>query len=244
VLVVNADDARVMARLSSFPGRRVTFGLDPTADVSAADVEDLGLKGTRARIVTARGERELHVPLLGRGHLSNVLAAAAVALELDVDLDDIVLRAAALQPSPRRGVVSRTPAGVTVIDDSYNSSPAALKTALDVLARSWAARRIAVVGEMLELGDLSVGLHEDCGRVAAASGLLRLVTIGGEAAQALGRAAVAAGMAASTVSHFGSSAEAAEALASQVTPGDLVLVKGSRGTRTDVVVDRLTAVSG
>lgn len=243
VLVANADDPRVMARVPSFRGRRITFGVEHPADVRALDVEDLGLEGSRARLVTSQGERGLHVPLLGRGHLSNVLAATAVALELRVDLDEIVARAATLQPSARRGVVRRMPSGVTVIDDSYNSSPSALKAALDVLSRTWAARRIAVVGEMLELGDLATELHEDCGRVAAGSGLLRLVTVGGDAAWALGRAAVAAGMPAGAVSHFATSDEAATALASQVVPGDVVLVKGSRGTRTDVVVDRLTAVT-
>ena len=138
----------------------------------------------------------------------------------------------------------RLPNGVTVIDDSYNSSPSALKRALDVLAHTWAARRIAVIGEMLELGDLSTELHEDCGRAAAGSGLLRLVTIGGAAARALGAAAIAAGMPSSTVSHFDTSDEAARALPSQLAAGDVVLVKGSRGTRTDLVVEQLTAVFG
>jgi UDP-N-acetylmuramoyl-tripeptide--D-alanyl-D-alanine ligase len=140
--------------------------------------------------------------------------------------------------------VLRLPKGVTIIDDSYNSSPSALKRAFEVLARTWAARRIAVVGEMLELGDLAVELHEDCGRAAAGSGLMRLVTVGGHAARALGSAAIAAGMPSGTVSHFDTSDEAAAALSSQLTAGDVVLVKGSRGTRTDVVVERLTAVFG
>ena len=138
----------------------------------------------------------------------------------------------------------RLPKGVTVIDDSYNSSPSALKRALDVLAHTWAARRIAVIGEMLELGDLSTALHEECGRAAAGSGLMRLVTVGGAAARALGDAAIDAGMPAGAVLHFDTSAEAARALPSQLTSGDVVLVKGSRGTRTDVVVEQLTAVFG
>jgi len=244
VVVANADDPRVMARVPAFAGRRITFGTAGGADVRAADVEDLGLGGTRARLITKPGERELRVPLLGRGHLSNVLAATAVALEMGVDLDTIVARAAGLQPSARRGAVMRLPKGVTIIDDSYNSSPSALKRSLDVLARTWAARRIAVIGEMLELGDLSLALHEECGGVAASSGLMRLVTVGGAPARALGRAAIAAGMPAAAVSHFDTSDEAANALASQVTAGDVVLVKGSRGTRTDLVVERLTAVFG
>lgn len=242
VLIANADDPRVMARVPAFAGRRVTFGLAEGADVRAVDVEDLGLAGSRARLVTSQGESEIHVPLLGRGHLSNVLAAAAVALEMGVGLDHVVSTTASLQPSARRGAVLRLPKGITVIDDSYNSSPSALKRALDVLAHTWAARRIAVVGEMLELGDLSTELHEDCGRVAAGSALTRLVTIGGAAARALGDAAIKAGMPSSMVSHFDSSDEAARALPSQLASGDVVLVKGSRGTRTDVVVEQLTVV--
>ena len=244
LLVANADDPRVMARVPAFAGRRVTFGLAEGADVRAVDVEDLGLAGSRARLVTSQGERGIHVPLLGRGHLSNVLAAAAVALEMGVGLDHVVATAATLQPSARRGAVLRLPKGVTVIDDSYNSSPAALKRALDVPAHTWAARRIAVIGEMLELGDLSIELHQDCGRVAAGSALMRLVTVGGAAAQALGDAAIKAGMPSSTVSHFDTSEEAARVLPPQLTSGDVVLVKGSRGTRTDVVVEQLTAVFG
>jgi UDP-N-acetylmuramoyl-tripeptide--D-alanyl-D-alanine ligase len=244
LLVANADDARVMARVSAFPGRLVTFGTAAGAHVRATDVEELGLDGSRARLVTAAGERDLRVPLLGRGHFMNVLCAAAVALELGLDLDTIVERAAGLKPSSRRGAILRLPKGVTVIDDSYNSSPSALQRSLDVIARSWGARRIAVIGEMLELGDLSLSLHQECGRVAAGSKLSRLVTVGGEPALALGEAAIAAGMPRSAVTHFATSAEAAAAITATVTAGDVVLVKGSRGIRTDLVVERLTAVFG
>ena len=244
VLVANADDPRVMARTAGFPGRQITFGLSERADVRAVDVEDLGLDGTKSRLITSAGERDLHVPLLGRGHMMNVLAAAAVALHLRVGLDHVVETAARLQPSAKRGATLRLPKGVTVIDDSYNSSPSALKLSLDVLSRSWAARRVAVVGEMLELGEQSLALHQDCGRAAAASRLSRLITVGGDAARALGEAAVAAGLVANAVLHFDNSTDAAAAVSGQVLPGDVVLVKGSRGTRTDVVVERLMAVFG
>ena len=242
VLVANADDGRVMARTGSFPGRQVRFGLSDRADVRAVDVEDLGLDGTKCRLVTPAGERDLRVPLLGRGHLMNVLAGAAVALEMNVDLDHIIDTTSRLQPSSKRGATLRLPKGVTVIDDSYNSSPSALKLSLDVLSRTWATRRVAVIGEMLELGDLSTPLHEECGRVAADSRLSRLLTVGGPSARALGDAAVAAGLAASSVMHFDTSTDAAAAIHGQVASGDVVLVKGSRGTRTDVVVEKLMAV--
>ena len=244
LLVANADDARVMARVRSFAGRTVTFGTSDGADVRAVDVEELGLEGSRAVLATPQGRRDVKVPLLGRGHLMNVVCGAAVALELGVDLDTIVSRAAGLRPSPRRGAVLRLPQGVTVIDDSYNSSPSALMRSLEVLARSWAARRIAVVGEMLELGDLSESLHRECGRAAASSKLTRLVTIGGEPARALGEAAIEAGLPRAAVAHFDNSTDAAPAIAEQLTSGDVVLVKGSRGIRTDLVVERLRAVFG
>jgi UDP-N-acetylmuramoyl-tripeptide--D-alanyl-D-alanine ligase len=119
-----------------------------------------------------------------------------------------------------------------------------LLRSLEVISRSWGTRRIAVLGEMLELGELSGPLHRDCGRAAASSRLAKLFTIGGEPAREMGAAAVAAGMSAGAVAHFDNSTEAAPVIASQVTSGDVVLVKGSRGTRTDVVVEHLTAVFG
>ncbi|HYB97460.1 MAG TPA: UDP-N-acetylmuramoyl-tripeptide--D-alanyl-D-alanine ligase [Vicinamibacterales bacterium] len=244
LLVANADDPRVMSRVGRFHGRTITFGTSPGADVRAVDVEDLGLDGSRARLVAGTAACDLKVPLLGRGHLLNVVCAAAVALELGVDLQTIATRVAALKPSSRRAAVLRLPKGVTVIDDSYNSSPSALQRSLDVVARSWGARRIAVVGEMLELGELSESLHRDCGRVAANSRLSKLFTVGGDPARALGEAAIEAGLPAGAVRHFSDSDAAAAAIAEQVTSGDVVLVKGSRGVRTDVIVERLTTVFG
>jgi UDP-N-acetylmuramoyl-tripeptide--D-alanyl-D-alanine ligase len=115
---------------------------------------------------------------------------------------------------------------------------------LEVVARSWAARRVAVIGEMLELGELAEPLHRECGRAAAASKLTKLVTIGGDPARALGESAIEAGLPRAAVTHFANSTDAAPAIAAQVTSGDVVLVKGSRGTRTDLVVERLMAVFG
>jgi UDP-N-acetylmuramoyl-tripeptide--D-alanyl-D-alanine ligase len=244
LLVANADDDRVMARVPAFAGRTMTFGFSQRAQVRGVDVEDLGLDGTRVELVTPAGKRALKVPLLGRGHLMNVLAGAAVALEMGIDLDSIVECAAQLKPSSRRGAVLRLPKGVTVIDDSYNSSPSALQRSLEVIARAWAARRVAVLGEMLELGDLSESLHRDCGRAAASSRLTKLFTIGGEPARLMGEAAIDAGLPRANVVHFDNSTEAAPIIAGQVTSGDVVLVKGSRGTRTDLVVEKLTAVFG
>ena len=106
---------------------------------------------------------------------------------------------------------------------------------------SGSARKIAVLGEMLELGSHAMRLHEECGAAAASTGLDLLITVGGAPARALAAAAIAAGMPASAVVATGSSAEAAAVAVERTRPGDLVLVKGSRGIRTDDVVDRLKA---
>ena len=242
VLVCNADDPRVMARATLFAGRTVTFGESEGATVRASDVEDRGIDGMRARVATPAGTRVIETPLLGRGNLANVLAAAAVALDFGISLDTIAARAAALRPADRRGAVHRLRGGITLVDDSYNSSPAALKLALDVIAKEGrAARKVAVLGEMLELGVHADALHEESGRLAASTGLRLLFAVGGAPARALADAAVAAGMSPASVSYFERSEQAAPAIAAAVRSGDLVLVKGSRGTRTDLIADRIAA---
>jgi UDP-N-acetylmuramoyl-tripeptide--D-alanyl-D-alanine ligase len=247
VLVCNADDPRVAARARRFAGRTVTFGIappgaGPSAPVSAAAVEDLGIDGTRARVATPVGTREIETRLIGRGNLANVLAATAVALDFGVPLDEIAGAARVLAPAERRGVVHRLGGGVTLIDDSYNSSPAALRAALAVLAsETRAARRVAVLGEMLELGRAADALHEACGRAVREAGADVLISVGGSPARALAAAAVAAGMPAAAVEWIPDSGQAAERAAALVRAGDLVLVKGSRGTRVDVVADHLVA---
>ena len=242
VLVCNADDPLVMSRVTRFPGRVVTFGTVEDADVRATEIEDRGVDGMRARVTTSAGDALIETALLGRGNLSNVLAGIAVAVDAGVPLAEIAAAAARLTPADHRGAVHRLKGGVTLIDDSYNSSPTALKRALDVVARETrAARKVAVLGEMLELGSSSTELHEECGRAAARSGLRLLFTIGGQPARALANGATAAGMPASAVTYVERSDQAADVVKAALRAGDLVLVKGSRGIRTDVVVDRIKA---
>ena len=244
LLVANADDPRIAARCPAFAGRISTFGIDRDADIRAESVVDRGIDGVSARVATPRGDIPLTTSLVGRGNLENLLAAVGVAIEFDVPLPDIAAAALRLRPASHRGDVMRLAGGVTVIDDSYNANPTATKGALEVLAGSQASRRVAVVGEMLELGDQSQELHAMVGRAAARAGLDFLLAVGGKPAGALADAAVAAGMSASQVRHVATSDEAADAAAAFVRAGDLVLVKGSRGIRTDRVVDRLKTAWG
>ncbi len=242
VLVANADDPLVVARTGGFPGRVIRFGLTGGAEVTARNLEERGLDGFDAVLHTPAGEAPVRIPLLGRANVMNVLAAASVAVNFEVPLDSIVAQVATLKPATHRGEVLRLAGGITLVDDCYNSNPRALRGVLEVVGRETrTARRIAVLGEMLELGAQSRALHEMCGRVAAAANLRYLVTVGGDSARALGESAIAAGMQRSAVVHLGTSAEAADMVRNLVRPGDLVLVKGSRGIRTEFVVDRLKA---
>ena len=241
VLIANADDDLVMRHAERFAGRVRTFGVDRPADVRALAVRDLGIDGTAAIMRTPIGESELRSPLPGIANLSNVLAAAAVAIRFDVPLADIVERAAMLKPVPRRGEVIRT-GNITIVDDSYNSNPGALSRALAMLGgESRYARRVVVVGEMLELGDASSELHRAAGEEAGRLHFSELVAVGGPNARAVADGAITAGMQASHVHYVQTSSAAGDLAATLVKPGDLVLVKGSRGIRTEVVVDRLKA---
>ena len=209
----------------------------------ARDVENLGIDGMRARVTTPAGERVIHTPLLGRGNLANVLAATAVALDFDVPLDDIVAAAARLKPADRRGAVRRLRGGIVLIDDSYNSSPSALAArarrrrpgdagvAEGGRPRRDARARRAFAGAAPRIGQGRRGRR-------TASAVRRLAALPRER-WPMRRSQP--GMPASAVRYAEKSEVAARDIAAAIKAGDLVLVKGSRGTRTDIVADRIAA---
>ena len=241
-VVANAADPRVMARVAGFIGQVSTFSVDAGGDVYATDVRDLGLDGSVLSIRTPVGDGVLHTPLVGEGNVANVLAAIAVALRFQVPLDRILARAATCEPQPHRGEIVRCADGLTIVDDSYNSNPKALECMLrSVGGDKRHQRRVAVLGEMLELGGRTTKLHRVCGRLVVEAGFDLLVAVGGTAVEALAAGAREAGLAAAAVTICTTSAEAADVTARIVKAGDLVFVKGSRGIRLDLVVDRLKA---
>ncbi|MCC6164676.1 MAG: UDP-N-acetylmuramoyl-tripeptide--D-alanyl-D-alanine ligase [Acidobacteria bacterium] len=237
VFVANAADSRVIARAADFAGQVVTFGVDVPADVSIASIQPRGFDGTTARLSLRGDVHAIETRLLGTANLANIAAASAVALSAGLSADDIVAGVASLVPPSHRGEVVRTAAGWTVIDDAYNSSPSALTRALHTLATT-PGRHVAVLGEMLELGDFSERLHAECGTVAGDAGVEAVIAVGGSSAEALARAARAAKV--RIVHHVADSAAAADLVCSIVRAGDTVLVKGSRGIRMEAVVQALT----
>jgi UDP-N-acetylmuramoyl-tripeptide--D-alanyl-D-alanine ligase len=244
LLVANADDALVMRHAAGFPGRTLTFGTGPGADVQVRQVEDHGFDGTVSDVTTPWGPVALRLALPGRANLLNVLAAVTVALEFGVSVADVEREAATLVPVDRRGASVALAHGARLIDDSYNASPAAVRVTLQALAATpCAGRRIAVLGEMRELGDDALRWHEDCGRAAAEAHIDVLVAVGGPAADGLITGARAGGMSAESLHRHATSIEAAADVLLLVRAGDVVLVKGSRGTRTDVIADRLREVA-
>lgn len=242
IAVLNADDERVAAmRERHRSGRTITFGIEHAADVTASELESVGLGRTRFRLCTPLGEAIAELPMPGRHNLMNALAAAAVATCFNIAPRDVAAALATAAPSEMRGEVLRFRQGFTVIDDSYNSNPRSLLGMCEAVAQASdeTRRRILVAGEMLELGPEAAAMHTAAGREIGALGLDVVWGVRGLARQLI-EGARAAGMSADATAFFESSEEAAAALSEFVRAGDLVLVKGSRGVQTDKVVKLLS----
>jgi len=232
VAVLNADDPRVSRFREIHTGPVVTFGFAGDADVRAETVE-YRQDGARFRL---SGSVELETPLTGRHGVMNVLAAVAVARVFGIPPERLRDAARSLAPAKMRGE-RFTHAGVTVLNDCYNSNPEAVRAMIDSLRDIPARRRCAVLGEMLELGRWSEALHRGVGRYAAESGIHVLVGIRGAARHVI-EEAVKAGLPDGAAYFFEDPAEAGDLLRGLLREGDAVLFKGSRGTRVELALER------
>jgi UDP-N-acetylmuramoyl-tripeptide--D-alanyl-D-alanine ligase len=185
---------------------------------------------------------DVALPLAGPHFVEDFLAAAAAAHALGVASEAIAAAAERMRPARHRGELRRLGEGVIVLDDCYNSSPAALEAAVVALTLVPGLRRIAVVGDMLELGETSPALHRAAGRSLA--GRVDVVVGIGPLARELLAGAGEAGLGAAQLVHFEDAKSARETVASLVAPGDAVLVKASRGMRLEEIVDALAARFG
>jgi UDP-N-acetylmuramoyl-tripeptide--D-alanyl-D-alanine ligase len=234
--VVNADDPLVVAAGTAFPGRTVSFGTG--GQVRAEGLVDRGLEGSAFRLRIGAERAEVRLPVPGRHNVGNALAAAALASLAGAPIDAVRRALERFEPPSMRMQVVRLAAGITVINDAYNANPASMAAALQTLAASAAARRVAVLGEMRELGDHTEAAHEELGRVAGATGLDLLIAIGPHAGL-VQAGALAAGLPAERVIVTAEHAEAGERLRAECRAGDLVLLKGSRGAALESVLAHL-----
>jgi UDP-N-acetylmuramoyl-tripeptide--D-alanyl-D-alanine ligase len=235
VAFLNCDDPYVSQFGRDFMGQVVYFGAGPCADPQFLEAtEDLAGLHVQFRAGKQRGELTLH--LLGAHNASNALAGLAVALEAGVELNEAVAALESLTAGDKRGQVIEID-GVTILNDSYNSNPEALRSMIHTLAARPAGRRILVAGEMLELGEQGPALHAACGQAAAQAGLDLVAGVQGNAGF-LAAAACTGGVA----SLFLPNAEAAGRWLKQtMQPGDVVLVKGSRGVHLERVIEAVTS---
>lgn len=230
--ILNADDRRVAGFRRLHDGPAVTFGIEREADVRAEAVVELGADGTRFRVAG----HDMAAALPGRHNVYNILAAIAAIGVLGIGPERLAGPVSRLRPTAMRGTV-RKAGGVTVIDDCYNANPAATEAMLRVLSGTAASRRIAVLGEMRELGARSRELHRRIGTAVASAGVDYLVGVGGDAAEIVRSAGVPA--------EFHASARAAaRRVTSFVRSGDAVLIKASRGVGLERVRDPLLALLG
>ncbi len=238
VAILNYDDPLVMPMAARTAARLFTYGLDERADLWASDVTSEGHEGIRFTLHHAGEELHIKAPLLGRHSVHTALRAAAVGLVEELSWQEIVEGLQDVQAQLRLVVVSG-PHGSLIIDDSYSASPAATLAALNLLADLPAAgRRLAVLGDMRELGEETEIGHRKVGQ-RAADVVQRLIAVG-PLARLIADEALNAGMAPDCVTHTEDNTIAADLLRNTLHTGDLVLVKGSRALHLEEIVAALS----
>ena len=238
--VLNADDSRVAAFGAFAPGRVLTYGIDAPAFFSATAIEDRGALGSAFDYVSPEGRVRLELPVPGRHAIYNALAALAAASVWNIGAAEAQSVFRALRVPAMRGELLRFSNGAALINDSYNSSPAALHAMVSVLAATPNfQRRILAAGEMRELGAASPALHREAGIFTAKTGKVDwVIGVEGDAEQIV-EGAVSAGTPREHTKFFPSSEEAAKFLEEFITAGDVLLVKGSRGVQMERIVESL-----
>ena len=236
--VLNGDDPAVIKIAEEWEGKKLFFGLSEGCDIRAENIQRTGYRGISFDLIYGKKRGTTAIPFVYKSFLSNYLAASTVAYALSIPLANVLAQTQALTPFPMRGEILRLSNGVVLIDDSYNSNPVALESALKDLSELKAKRKVAVLGDMLELGEAQASYHREAGKQVCKNAWDLLVTIGPLSRQ-MAEEAHRTGMNNGQITSFENAEEAANHVATLLEPGDLVLVKGSRGIRTEKVVERL-----
>lgn len=235
VAVLNADDARVAAMADAAPGPVLHFGRAESAEIRAVDLtlDDAARPAftLRSDAAGARTDHPVRLALHGAHQVTNALAVAAAVIALGLDAGAVATRLGEVdRVSAHRMALTARPDGIRVLDDSYNANPDSMAAALRALAAMPARRRVAVLGEMLELGHGAEQEHAELGQLAASLGIDVLVAPG-QAGAHVAAGAAAADTTTAPVTHVPADAESARALLDDLlTDGDLVLLKGSNGS--------------
>ncbi len=242
--VLNADDRRVAAMRETTPAEVRTFGMAAGADVRAEQIVSHGVGGTEFTLHAPWAVRRLRSAAPGRHLVPHALAAVAVAERFEVPIDEVAAALAAGSFAAHRMQLVEAASGATVVDDTYNASPVSVSAALDFLGETPVPpgrRRLAVLGDMLELGPDEERLHREIG--ARAAGIVDALVAVGPRGRWIADAARAGGL--SSVGEAADAEEAGQLLERDLAPGpgDLLLVKGSRGIGLDRVVDLLVGAA-
>jgi UDP-N-acetylmuramoyl-tripeptide--D-alanyl-D-alanine ligase len=236
--VLNGDDPFIEKISKNFEQTKVFFGFSVKNDIRALNIQRKGTSGISFDLQYGEKKGGIFIPFLYKSFLSDFLAASAVAYILSVPLEHLRVQANTLKSFPMRGEVLRLRNSIILVDDSYNSNPAALESALRDLKELTAKRKVAILGDMLELGKRETDYHQQAGKQVKEHNWDILITVG-PLSQHMGEAARQAGMQREQVISYEDADEAATHVESFLHAGDLVLVKGSRGMRTEKIVERL-----
>ncbi|MDD5711293.1 MAG: UDP-N-acetylmuramoyl-tripeptide--D-alanyl-D-alanine ligase [Smithellaceae bacterium] len=239
IAVLNRDDEQIRILENRFAGRKITYAVESEADVTAGAISTSPSLTTCFTLVTPRGEADVTIPAVGRHSVSDALGAAAVALAMGVEKEDIVSGLSSFASVSGRQQIYRLANGSFVIDDSYNANPASVRAALRTLKDLRGNHGATVIlGDMLELGDRSWELHEEVGEIIAESSV-GMLFLRGEFAQATTSGARRKGLADDAILIDCPAAEIVSRLRNQLRPGDWVLVKGSRRMKMEEIVQAI-----
>ena len=238
-IIINQDDPRVVALGEEFHGQKITFGINHSADVMAREVRLKGREGTSFILVLEEKEREIRLPLLGRHFVYNGLSAIATASLFGIEQERAIEALEQFQPFPMRMEILSLGTGRTLINDAYNANPSSMELALQTLSEmKGEGRAIAVLGDMLELGEFTEEAHRQLGKRVAQLPIDLLLAIG-EKAPVVVESAIREGMAHEQAKVVESHSEVVSILRETSHEGDWILVKGSRGMRMEKVVEGL-----
>jgi UDP-N-acetylmuramoyl-tripeptide--D-alanyl-D-alanine ligase len=232
MIYLNGDDDKLVTVEADGSKKLTFFGVENTTGVSAKEIKNLGLKGTRMTVSAGEKEFEVMIPVPGKHMVLNALAAAAIALDLGMTEEEIRAGIAAFQPVGGHGSLVETNKFM-ILNDCYNANPVSMKAGIDVLSDA-SGRTAAILGDMFELGAKEAEMHKEVGSYAAQKGIDLIICIGRLARNYYegAKEAITDG----TVLYYADKEEAVKELPKLLTSGDTILVKASHGMHFEKIV--------